>query len=201
MVELAHATSTQARLHAEHKARLKRLHSLPKRTIAIRDRDVVERVPIKRIIYQLPAPPTPLPPLSGILQEVAKQHRLAIEYIVSRSNKPKAVAARMEFCYLAVRDTKFSLSQIGHRIGRHHATVVSAIAAYCDRKQLPVPREQHTWTAYRKRRQERYGKVKTVECPTSEQFALSRSGQHPRMDTVFRGAESDSRPLRAAAKS
>ena len=176
------------KLRREHRERMRRLW--PSKTIIpiiCHDPREAEIIPISRVTNNVVAP-LPIvgsnPTLTGILAAVCARHNLDTETVRKKgggANKPRIVMARAEYCYLAARDTAASVREIGSRIERHRATVMYAVAGYCEQLGLPVPREGK-WDAYRKRK-ERYRAMRdvtrSVGCPTSEQSEASQPGQRP----------------------
>ena len=204
------------RLRREHRARMRRLwpskriipiicHD-PKEpeAIPVRHRPIVAVIGRPRKVKTASRLPTVLCTLEGILDTVCARHNLARSTVSSKkpgSNKPRVVAARMEYCYLAARDTERSVREIGARIDRHRATVIYAVAGYCEEHGLPLPRPGK-WDAYRKRK-ERYRAMRDVSrsvgYPTSEQSAASQPDQCPESGSAFPDAVSDSRQSPLAA--
>lgn len=209
-------------LRREHRARMRRLWP-SKRIIPIRCHDPIEPERLKvrkvhppKVVIITPAivavrlPDEAMPPdlttLDGILTSVCNRHNIDRAVVCSKasgSNKPRVVAARMEYCFFAARDTAQSPRKIGKLISRHRATVVYAIAGYCEEFSLPLPRPGK-WDLYRKRK-ERYRKmrdvIRSVECPTSEQSAAPRQGRRRRSGSASQGGASDSRRSPLAARS
>jgi hypothetical protein len=192
------------KLRREHRARMRRLWPA-KIVIPIRCHDPKdgETVPVVRFIKPLPNNPIEArivmeSSLDFILTMVCIRYNVDPDIVSSRrkgSNKPAIMAARMEYCYLAARDTKESVRAIGDRVKRHRATVMYSVAGYCELHELPIPRPGK-WNEYRKRK-ERYREMRdvtrSVRCPTSEQSAESPPDRCPELGIEFRDAASDSR--------
>lgn len=78
--------------------------------------------------------------LTKLLYEVADKHQIPVDRIKSGRRFKSYFMARSEFCFRAFAESNVSFTRIGRALGkRHHTTVRSAIARYCELNELPLP--------------------------------------------------------------
>lgn len=80
-------------------------------------------------------------PLRRILREVAKFHVLRPVDLMSDYRTQNVLEARGHFFYRAMTETDASCGQMAAACGgKHISTVGHAVAAYCAKHRLPLPR-------------------------------------------------------------
>ena len=79
--------------------------------------------------------------LDSILKAVAARHGLRPADITSECRSGPVVAARLDFYYIAARDSQATYMAIARFCGsRDHTTIISGVERHCKRFKLDLPR-------------------------------------------------------------
>jgi len=65
--------------------------------------------------------------LKKIAEAVCIYHEIKLESLYGKSRIKELIKARQHYCYIAKKNTNYSLQQIGLEINKNHATVISSI--------------------------------------------------------------------------
>lgn len=134
-------------IHAEYvetyRAARKRLWGKPERAAPVDNRPEWSTPTITLVVVRRADVQFCRGSLKRLLAEVAGNHGLYVEELLSPTRKQPVVRARWEFCYRAAAETTASIVQIARAIGYDHTSALHGLMRHCALNELAPPRDSY----------------------------------------------------------